>query len=575
MTLLSAENSAWLHAFVESRGHKPRVLLIGNIANNAYNDASLLNAAGFDCDVLCYDYYHIMGYPEWEDADVEHAPSDHFRPDFTGVALGGFRRPRWFAQGPLQECMAYLTSRRTGLGDEERLWQSLLVHSRLIKADGPRQRIDRVSVDLTGRMRAWAEFLRKAERRAVSAVAGALGRSGADWSALRLMRRTVRQVRAFVHGSSNRNLYDRSATPAWFASHVQTLLERFAAEFPERGDRLLGEDITGSVEWVQQWRALFANYDIVIGFATDPFWPLLCNRAYFAVEHGTIRDIPYAADSQGRRTALAYRMALHVFVTNLDCTDSAKFLSPERYSLINHPYDEDRAGKIDGAKELRMELLGKLDANFLFFHPTRQDWVPMTGYADKKNDMFLHAFAALRRQGHKVGLVACAWGANVVQSQALLAELGCSEHVVWVPPLAVIPFERMCRACDVVADQFKLGAFGGVVYKALAVGTPVMMFLDEKLARRHYREPPPIINCNSSEDIEIAARGFMADRASLEEVGSKSRSWMRENHGKYETINKQVDQFRAHSERLSGAAVGRRSEGCALSGDDAAGLAGR
>ena len=43
--------------------------------------------AGIDCDVLCYDYYHIMGCPEWEDAD------------FTGSVTDDFR-PEWFRSGP-------------------------------------------------------------------------------------------------------------------------------------------------------------------------------------------------------------------------------------------------------------------------------------------------------------------------------------------------------------------------------------------------------------------------------------------------------------------------------------------
>ena len=51
----------WVKQFNQKYGRSPRVLHIGNIANNAYNNAKLLNNAGLDCDVICYDYYHIMG----------------------------------------------------------------------------------------------------------------------------------------------------------------------------------------------------------------------------------------------------------------------------------------------------------------------------------------------------------------------------------------------------------------------------------------------------------------------------------------------------------------------------------
>ncbi|MBI3180432.1 MAG: hypothetical protein HYZ27_12270, partial [Deltaproteobacteria bacterium] len=46
-----------------------KVLHVGNIANNAYNNAKFLRRAGIDASVLVYDYTHVMGQPEWEDAE--------------------------------------------------------------------------------------------------------------------------------------------------------------------------------------------------------------------------------------------------------------------------------------------------------------------------------------------------------------------------------------------------------------------------------------------------------------------------------------------------------------------------
>src|SRR5439155_5324336 len=90
-----------------------RILYIGNIANNAYLSAKILNGAGFDCDVLCYDYYHVMGCPEWEDADFTGSVNEN-APKWETVDLQDFQRPRWFAQGPLRVCINYLRARRKG-----------------------------------------------------------------------------------------------------------------------------------------------------------------------------------------------------------------------------------------------------------------------------------------------------------------------------------------------------------------------------------------------------------------------------------------------------------------------------
>ena len=68
---LDEDVKQWLDDFRAKHGRPPRLLHIGNIANNAYNNGKLLNQAGCDCNVLCYDYYHVMGCPEWQDADFE------------------------------------------------------------------------------------------------------------------------------------------------------------------------------------------------------------------------------------------------------------------------------------------------------------------------------------------------------------------------------------------------------------------------------------------------------------------------------------------------------------------------
>ena len=77
-----------------------RILHVGNIANNAYNNAKFLRRKGVEADVLCYDYTHVMAQPEWEDAAFTAQP-DEFNPQWGAMDLGGFRRPAWFLQAEL------------------------------------------------------------------------------------------------------------------------------------------------------------------------------------------------------------------------------------------------------------------------------------------------------------------------------------------------------------------------------------------------------------------------------------------------------------------------------------------
>ncbi|MDO8680063.1 MAG: glycosyltransferase [Acidobacteriota bacterium] len=110
-----------------------RVLHVGNVANNAYLNAKLLSSVGLDCDVLAYAHYHIMGCPEWEESEFTASrPIDESRPDWGDVDLHGFVRPRWFAQGPLLDAVAYLEARRTGSPTAGLRWTWLEFRRQLI-----------------------------------------------------------------------------------------------------------------------------------------------------------------------------------------------------------------------------------------------------------------------------------------------------------------------------------------------------------------------------------------------------------------------------------------------------------
>jgi len=549
---LGSDNHAWLEAFRARRKRAPRMLHIGNIANNAYNNARLLNLAGLDCDVICYDYYHIMACPEWEDGDFTGEIDDHFRPDWTRVELNGFRRPPWFAQGPILACIDYLAARRAGDDARaQRLWAELAVANRTApatRAQGPaalatsleRSRIRDlwpckfmrvVANDPHLLARLDNEFYRLPGGGSTAGGIFALAASIPVLAFAAALRLALAPVRALGEDGQ-------------VGRRIAELRREFATAFPDRRDRMVAADVQSLRPLVGAWRALFDRYDLIQAYSTDPIIPLLAGRRYFAFEHGTLRDIPFAANPVGRTTSIAYRRAQHVFVTNFDCLDNAHALAEDRVTLINHPYDEDHGLRVTQWEPLRGRLAAELDAQVLFFFPTRHDWVEGTGYADKANDVFLRAFARLRREGLRAGLVCCPWGANVRESRELLARLGCAQHVKWVEPMDIVKFERMAKACHCVVDQFKLGAFGGVMFKAMAVGSPILTYLDEARILRQYAEIPPVINCRSEEQIVERFTRLAAAPGELEAHGAASRVWMKRHHGRDAVVNAQMDRYR-------------------------------
>lgn len=545
--MLSPENRSWFDEFRGTHRRAPRVLHIGNIANNAYNNAKILNEAGLENYVICYDYYHIMSCPEWEDADFPEFTGDHFKPEWFRLQLNGFPRPEWFIQGPLGLCLRGFYSKIRQLPSFQQMLAARLSVSSCIAPNDV--------CDQMGRLLKLRLWMRSYRQKVVKRLKKEHPRTHT------LARKAFLQICWLIglkHWPTAKTLLQSFREEFGITAHVDTHMtakafrdELFAgSSYPaknsaQRLSPLTYNDIAPYLRIINLWDATALRHcDFILGYSTDPILPMLCGREYFAFEHGTIREIPYQDTPQGRLTALAYRKARHVFVTNFDCRASADFLAPGRYTMINHPFDEDHGQKVTGWEELRQSLQQELNSDLLLFHPTRQDWVEGTGYADKANDLFLKAFCDLRNQGLKIGLVCCEWGSNVPSSKQLIAREKCSEYVKWVQPLPVVAFERTCLACDLVVDQFKLGSFGGVLFKAMAVGRPILTFLDEQQVLQQYAECPPVLNCRTQKEIADAISRAFGQREELARLGKLSREWIKKHHGKAATVNAQVDQFR-------------------------------
>ncbi|OKO67424.1 glycosyltransferase [Bradyrhizobium sp. NAS96.2] len=116
---------AFAKEFQRAHDRPLRVLHIGNIANNAYNNALIQRRFGIEADVVCYNYYHVMGCPEWEAASFD-GHVDNMFPDWWATELGGWRRPDWFVQGPVLDCLSYLRAKNAGDSEATTFFWTLL-----------------------------------------------------------------------------------------------------------------------------------------------------------------------------------------------------------------------------------------------------------------------------------------------------------------------------------------------------------------------------------------------------------------------------------------------------------------
>jgi glycosyltransferase involved in cell wall biosynthesis len=510
----------WVVRFRREQGREPRVLHIGNIANNAYLNARILRDRGIECDVACADNYHIMACPEWEDADVPAAVGSHFHPSWTRSELAGFVRPRWFAQGPELMVARYLLARRHGWRLRTALlWSALEVRrsvrarvgERPAAAAGPaREAGDEASEGPSGRRRHGSEGLdRTAQERIVDVSIG-------------LVRRVLRRVkRIFAH-----------AQEAFFgdaATGVEPdLAALFAERFPGR-PAMTPEEGEALIARARGWSALLHRYDAVIGYATEGVLPLACGkRPYFAFEHGTIRQIPFEDDLTGRACALSYVASDEAIITNCDNEVAAKRLGIPKFRFVPHPVNERAHPDAQGRAEiLGKELREKLGARFLVFHPSRHHWEERRHPSwEKGNDVLIEGFADFVEEVNgDAAAVFVKWGATLEESRKLLEQRGIAERVHWIDPLPHRRMVEMVIASDLLADQFYLGAFGSTMPKALLHGCPAMLHLDEDRHHWCFPEMPPVLRAQTPEEVTRGLLRLYREPAFAQELASEGRRW--------------------------------------------------
>jgi glycosyltransferase involved in cell wall biosynthesis len=623
----------WIRRFKKQHGRAPRVLHIGNIANNAYKNAQMLRKVGIDCDVLCHNYYHIMGTPEWEDADFQGDYEDQFFPVWYKVNLRGFKRPRWFVQGTFETCLEYLIAKNGGDGYKaRRLWQQLGKENRTLppvsaprwyetrvlvhipqgqqaivrevkgfllalgclfyrtgvrmrevrraglgyvrrgvsrwyhiyagqwgfRATGQQLREQLAWVWLPGRSLVWAAgclfFLtavgmRKVDRAGLGYVRRGVSRWYHIYAGQWEFRATYQQLREQLArvllprmsllggGDQVATLPDPPAShrDCRFVQRTYWLMDEFNKRFPNRSDHMTANDLVDLEVIGPYWDRLFQYYDLVQAYSTDPIIPLMVGkRPYVAFEHGTLRDFTLGDSSVCRRTALAYNMADHVFITNGDCLEYAKKIGVERYSPMLHPIDERRMRAIVARKSTLQKRLGR---QHIFLCPLRHDW------AVKGTDQYIRALPEIRKAiGDNFMMIMTTWGAELEKSRTLAEELGVPYWITWWEPLPRLALLRVMRSVDIVFDQLALPHFGATAPEAIAAGVPVISSYQPESTAWLIPEPAPILAAFDALSIAQAVKTALTPQW-LAAYEQRARDWFDKYHASALVIRKHLEVY--------------------------------
>jgi glycosyltransferase involved in cell wall biosynthesis len=629
---------AWLDVFQRQAGRRLRVLHVGNIANNAYNNAKIQRERGIEADVLCYDYYHIMGTPEWEDADIK-GSVDNFHPDWWAVDLGDWQRPDWFVQGPLLDCLDYLRTKHRGTSADQRrarrrlidaywaileqsaavagrrrpwrdplsagavattvkLASELAVNGNALRASGLAglrdyaarsalamsdpmhvraaalqvrtglldpaleryQRGDRVShLDraTVAAFRLWRKDIGVAGNAASPQVApapamsarelarhtGHLAASAVGWASGRVLTRVLRVRQPVGPTVASGTTGAAEAEIASLRQRQLAVRAHYRSTFKDTPEQAVNTEITHADCLSGHLADVMAHYDIVQAYSTDGLTPLFAGVTRFcAYEHGTIREIPFEDNLQGRLCKFTYRHAPRVFVTNSDVLPSIARIGipPHRVTYLPHAFNDAKLRRFRDDNPQLQPPPGPP----VIFSPTRHHWQSGGGSWTKGNDILLRAAGQMFAEGRTFRLRLVAWGQEVDKSRALIEALGYPHLVEWVPTMTKRQLWAAYCQSHVVADQFTLPALGGVAFETLSLGRRLLTRIDEATLEHFFGAAPPVLNGATVEEVAAKLAAILDDPDDQAGLGAQARRWIEVFHSSTRVVALQSRAYR-------------------------------
>lgn len=272
--------------------------------------------------------------------------------------------------------------------------------------------------------------------------------------------------------------------------------------------------------------------DIAHVFYWGPIWARKTGRPFvFQAYGGDLHVLPFLNDSWHHRYLAArqrcgIQAADVVFLTSTRvrfCWEAVTKLGLERTRYMPLPIDANRFRPLAASEVRRMRTA--YEADWIFFHPTRQLWSRPAVWEDKANDRIFRAFARfLKETGRRAVLIAIEHGPDVAASKRLVEELGIAHQVQWIRPKKRHELVAFYNVADAVIDQFSLGDYGGCAFEAWACGKPVFLYLD--LSGELSREDPAVINVRTVDEIHRALVEYTDGGDRLQALGAACRQWV-------------------------------------------------
>lgn len=207
--------------------------------------------------------------------------------------------------------------------------------------------------------------------------------------------------------------------------------------------------------------------------------------------------------------------------------------------VYSPPYHKDRLTSIQFNNPLH-EILRKIrSANqLMIFNHNRLNWKSVKDghYHNKGTDILIKGFAHFVIKYPKINssLIMFENGYDVEATKELIEDLGIADSIYFLPLSSRKDLLLGLKIADFGSGQFFVGGLGGgTTWETLAIGKPLLHFLDENNASfSNFDSPFPFVNVRTSEEISCVLEDFINQPDKYRKIGEDAKQWYHRNFEK-------------------------------------------
>lgn len=266
-------------------------------------------------------------------------------------------------------------------------------------------------------------------------------------------------------------------------------------------------------------------------------------KPYIAAATGSdIREVAQFDKSiLGKRIRAFFRRADKTLLLNIDMITFVENIGIKRYKFFPFAIDTIKfSPKLEEKKYCS-------ESTILFFLMSRLDWGQKDNFEHRSsfnnNDRVFYAFKRLNSEFPEIKLIASDRGSDREVAKEIVKKLELENLVQFIPEINEKERIRHIRMADVILDQFYAGAYGLSTLEAMSCGKPVITYIKEEFTKLCGLTYPPTLKALTIDEIYQQMRNSL-NRKYRDEIGSKARKWIMENHEAKKVSKSLIEEYK-------------------------------